>query len=120
MTSPFLALDWAVYWIVRSALPVAVRPSGCLVSVEGYYGVADDARSCHPLEAALVAEPVAADWRAAAATVLGVGPEWVVGFEDGFALAAPARNADEYARGHLTGRVLRAGTSERLIEPDHT
>jgi hypothetical protein len=117
MTDPFDIIHEGCYLGMRFGMDISATPTGNLEVVEGVYGFAGG-KAYHPLEAILTVVSVASsDWRADAATTLGVEPAWVRGFLDGFAQMPEESRDGEYIQGFLVAEQLRTMRYRREL-PD--
>lgn len=104
-------------WVaLRLGLHVSAVPTGNLRVRDGVYGFGEG-KYYHPLEAALVGASGLGDWRADAEMALGVDPDWVDGFLDGFAKEPESSTGGDYMQGFLAAEQLRATRFRREL-PD--
>jgi hypothetical protein len=116
VTDPLALIDQACSLALRFRLRPSLTPTDCLEAGDGYYCFSDQAREFHPLQAALVAEPLRSpDWQADVATRLGVPATWVEGFLDGFAQTGETSADPEYVQGYLAAEELRARRFRRFL-----
>jgi hypothetical protein len=105
-TDPLEIVTEGCWLALRLGLRISSAPTGNLRVETGLY-MLGGRKTYHPLEAVLAGVAASGDWKADAATTLGVDAQWINGFLDGFAQEPESSIDGEYLQGFLTAEQLR-------------
>jgi hypothetical protein len=113
---PLAVVTEGCWLALRLGLRVSPVRTGNLRVVDGVYRLGHG-NTYHPLEVALVDVAASGDWRRDVAATLGVDPQWVSGFLDGFSQGPESSTDADYVQGYLSAEELRT-TRYRKDLPD--